>query len=348
MNRVSGEIYPIVSSWTYLCTGGHGKLYLFTSNPDSASGDGLAIGWRAGCKVANLEMMQFHPTCLYHHRAKNFLISEAVRGEGGILKDMHGRPFMDKYHPQGSLAPRDIVARAIDSELKQTGAPHVFLDVRHLGREKLSKHFPNIMEICSQFGIDIANDMIPVVPAAHYSCGGLVTDTYGRTSVGRLFAIGEVACTGLHGANRLASNSLLEAMVFADRACTWVQEGNHPEQPDIKFPQWQEGRVPPPDEAVVVSHAWDEIRRLMWSYVGIVRSERRLKRALDRLVVIRQEIDDYWWNYKVDGNVLEVRNLSTVAWLTVRCAMARKESRGIHYMLDYPEAAPMARDVVLH
>jgi L-aspartate oxidase len=345
----SHHIYSLRCHWTYLCTGGHGKLYLYTSNPDSASGDGLAIGWRAGCKVANLEMMQFHPTCLYHHKAKNFLISEAVRGEGGILKTFDGQSFMERYHAMGSLAPRDIVARAIDTELKRSGAPHVWLDVRHLGEAKIQNHFPTIYATCMHYGVDPAKEMIPVVPAAHYSCGGIVTDAVGRTSVGRLFAIGEVACTGLHGANRLASNSLLEAMVFADQAATWVQRsGSKAENHHIEIPAWQEGIAPPSDEPVVMSHAWDEIRRLMWNYVGIVRSERRLKRALDRIVVIRQEVDDYWWHYRVNPSVLEVRNLSLVAWLTVRCAMARKESRGIHYMLDYPEASPQARDVVLH
>lgn len=348
MDRPSGRIYTIQSTWTYLCTGGHGKLYLYTSNPDAATGDGLAIAWRAGCKVANLEMMQFHPTCLYHHKAKNFLISEAVRGEGGILRDVHGVSFMESYHPMASLAPRDIVARAIDTELKRTGADHVFLDVTHLGAERIRKHFPNIDEMCRQFGIDMTKEPIPVVPAAHYSCGGIVTDSYGRTTVGRLFAIGEVACTGLHGANRLASNSLLEAMVFADRAAQFVLGADVAIQSGVDIGDWDQGIDPPSDEPVVISHTWDEIRRLMWNYVGIVRSERRLKRALDRLEVIRQELDNYWWQYRATADVIEVRNLALIAWLTVRCAMARKESRGIHYMLDYPDALSRGRDVVLH
>ena len=348
MERESGGIYSISSNLTYLCTGGHGKLYLYTSNPDSATGDGLAIGWRAGCKVANLEMMQFHPTCLYHHKAKNFLISEAVRGEGAVLRDSEGRSFMEAYHPMGSLAPRDVVARAIDTELKRSGATYVNLDLRHLGADTIKAHFPNIQSMCSQFGIDIVHEVIPVVPAAHYSCGGIVTDSFGRSGVGRLFAIGEVACTGLHGANRLASNSLLEALVIADRAAALVKESKDYKLINIEIPDWGHGAEPPKDEPVVISHAWDEIRRLMWNYVGIVRSERRLKRAYDRLEVIRQEIDEYWWRYKANARVMEVRNLSLIAWLTVRCAMARKESRGIHYMLDYPKQAAVARDVVLH
>ena len=344
----TGQIFTVEASWSYLCTGGHGKLYLYTSNPDSATGDGLAIGWRAGCKVANLEMMQFHPTCLYHHRSKNFLISEAVRGEGGILRDANGVSFMESYHPMGSLAPRDIVARAIDTELKRSGATHVYLDVTHLGAEFLHEHFPNIQEMCLTAGIDMTKEWIPVVPAAHYSCGGIVTDENGRTSVGRLFAIGEVACTGLHGANRLASNSLLEAMVFADRAAQFVLSKSEEVEPrDIVIPKWKPGLVSPDDEHVVISHAWDETRRLMWNYVGIVRSERRLRRALSRIEVIRREIDEYWWQFQATPSVLEVRNLTLVAWLTIRCAMARKESRGIHFMLDYPETSPFARDTVL-
>lgn len=348
MVRGTGQIFTVRSDWCYLCTGGHGKLYLYTSNPDSATGDGLAIGWRAGCKVANLEMMQFHPTCLYHHRAKNFLISEAVRGEGGILRDANGVSFMERYHSMGSLAPRDIVARAIDTELKRSGATHVYLDVTHLGADFLHEHFPNIREMCLAVGIDFSKEWIPVVPAAHYSCGGIVTDENGRTSVDRLFAIGEVACTGLHGANRLASNSLLEAMVFADRAAQYVSARGEVSDTDLKdIPAWKPGLISPDDEHVVISHAWDETRRLMWNYVGIVRSERRLRRALARIEVIRREIDDYWWQYQATPSVLEVRNLTLIAWLTIRCAMARKESRGIHFMLDYPETSAFARDTVL-
>lgn len=346
-DRTTRRVVKIVSPYTFLCTGGHGKLYLYTSNPDSATGDGLAIGWRAGCRVANLEFMQFHPTCLYHHRAKNFLISEAVRGEGGILKNLNGETFMENYHPMKSLAPRDIVARAIDTELKRTGENHVWLDIRHLGRDRIIELFPNIYDTCRRFGIDITCDMIPVVPAAHYSCGGIVTDINARTNIERLYAIGEVACTGLHGANRLASNSLLEALVFAERAAQDViVRSDLKSMPSVGL-EWINGDPPGSDEQVVLAHAWDEIRRVMWNYVGIVRSEHRLKRALARVEVIRQEIEDYWWKNRVSNEVLEVRNLAAVAWLTIRCAMSRKESRGIHFMLDWPETALAGKDTII-
>lgn len=348
LDRATSEVYVVRSRYTYLCTGGHGKAYLYTSNPDSATGDGLAIGWRAGCKVANLEFMQFHPTCLFNPQTKTFLISEALRGEGAILKDYQGKPFMEMHHPLGSLAPRDIVARAIDAELKKSGAPHVYLDARPLGKERLQQMFPNIFATCLNAGIDISASMIPVVPAAHYSCGGIVVDEWGRTSVNQLYAIGEVACTGLHGANRLASNSLLEALVFADRVAQNVlaQDGTA-KVCHLDVPAWHDAPLAPEDEMVVLSHTWDEIRRLMWHYVGIVRSEKRLKRALARIVSIRQELDDYYWNYQLDERLLEVRNLALVSWLTIRCAIARKESRGIHYMADYPEPSLQCKDTVL-
>jgi L-aspartate oxidase len=345
--RQSRKVFRISSGVTFLCTGGHGKLYLYTSNPDSATGDGLAIGSRAGCRVANLEFMQFHPTCLYHPKAKNFLISEAVRGEGGILKDMRGRAFMEDYHPMGSLAPRDIVARAIDSELKKTGDAHVWLDVRSIGPDRIKASFPNIYEMCLKHGIDMIQDMIPVVPAAHYSCGGLVTDSWGRTNVERLYAVGEVACTGLHGANRLASNSLLEAMVFADRSAKDAQAVSDSDDVVDVDVSWTNVDQPAPDEQVVLTHSWDEIRRVMWNYVGIVRSEHRLKRALSRIENIRQEIDEYWWRNRVSNEVLEVRNLAAVALLTIRSAMARKESRGIHFMLDWPETSSAGKDTIV-
>lgn len=336
LNRSNREIFQIRSRYTYLCTGGHGKVYLYTSNPDVATGDGLAMGWRAGCKVANLEFMQFHPTCLYSSRAKTFLISEAVRGEGAILKDASGEPFMQKYHPLQSLAPRDIVARAIDAEIKQSGTPHVYLDARPIGAEKIKKHFPNIYNFCLEQGIDMTSEMLPVVPAAHYSCGGLVVDAWGQTSVDRLFAIGEVACTGLHGANRLASNSLLEALVFAERAFQKVQASQAEKALAVEVPDWNSSSVIAEDELVVLAHTWDEIRRIMWNYVGIVRSEKRLQRAFDKISAIRRELQTYYWYHQIDTSLLEVRNLADVAFLTIRCAMKRKESRGIHYVIDYP------------
>jgi len=337
MDRSSRQIYQIRSRKTYLCTGGHGKVYLYTSNPDSATGDGLAMAWRAGCKLANLEFMQFHPTCLFVPAAKNFLISEAVRGEGGVIKNAKGVPFVDHYHPMGSLAPRDIVARAIDLELKKSGDPCVFLDARALGDDVLKKRFPNIYATCAAYGIDIAREMIPVVPAAHYSCGGVIVDDHGRTGVDGLYAMGEVACTGLHGANRLASNSLLEAVVFAQLAAQSAVATNQQPTAAVSIPAWQKGRAVPPDEVVMLAHAWDEVRRLMWNYVGIVRSDKRLQRAYDRVTALRLEIDRYYWDYELTSELIEVRNLCQVAWLTVRSAMARKESRGIHYTIDYPE-----------
>ncbi len=338
MDRCGTRIYQVRSRATFLCTGGHGKVYLYTSNPDTATGDGLSMAWRAGCRVANLEFMQFHPTCLYHPEAKNFLISEALRGEGAILKTIDGEAFMEKYHPQGSLAPRDIVARAIDQELKKSGAPYAYLDARPLGEEKIKRHFPNIYNTCQKFGMDIVNHMIPVVPAAHYSCGGLVVDTEGRTNLPNLYALGEVACTGLHGANRLASNSLLEAVVFADRVAKHASAQELADLSEIVVPAWNPGDAVPSDELVVLQHTWDEIRRLMWHYVGIVRTEKRLKRALDRIISIRNELSDYYWDYQVTPDFVEVRNLADVAYLTIRCAMVRKESRGIHFNADYPEA----------
>lgn len=350
LDRSSKQVYQIRSRRTFLCTGGHGKVYLYTSNPDNATGDGLAMGWRAGCKVANLEFMQFHPTCLYHPKAKTFLISEAVRGEGGILRTIEGEAFMQRYHALGDLAPRDIVSRSIDMELKKSGREHVYLDVRHLGAEKIKASFPNIYQTCLANGVDIITEMIPVVPAAHYSCGGLVTDDWGRTGVTNLFALGEVACTGLHGANRLASNSLLEAVVFAERVAHYCHENPLPSENGAEVPEWNIGKAAPPDEKVLLTHAWDEIRRLMWHYVGIVRSDMRLRKAYDRLTVLRQELDKFYWDYEIDEHILEVRNLVQVAWLTVRCAMTRKESRGIHYNIDYPADVTQrpGRDTVIY
>lgn len=336
-HKPSGEIYEIRSLATHLCAGGHGKVYLYTSNPDVATGDGLAMGWRAGCRVANLEFMQFHPTCLYSQKEKSYLISEAVRGEGAILKTADGTAFMQNYHPLESLAPRDIVARAIDAEIKKNGTvPFVYLDARGIGVEKIKARFPNIYKICLSQGIDMAKDMIPVVPAAHFSCGGLVTDDVGRTNITNLFAIGEVACTGLHGANRLASNSLLEAVVMAKRVALHVAQEGLVKAPELPDAPWQATASIEGDELVVLTHTWDEIRRTMWNYVGIVRSNKRLQRAYSKIVALRKELEIYYWENPVDTSLLEVRNLADVAFLTIRCALQRKESRGIHYNIDYP------------
>lgn len=337
-HKPSREIYEIRSAATHLCAGGHGKVYLYTSNPDVATGDGLAMGWRAGCRVANLEFMQFHPTCLYSQKEKTYLISEAVRGEGAILKTADGQPFMQNYHPLESLAPRDIVARAIDSEIKKNGAvPYVYLDARGIGKEKIQARFPNIYKVCLSQGIDMAKDMIPVVPAAHFSCGGLVTDDVGRTSITNLFALGEVACTGLHGANRLASNSLLEALVMAGRVADHVAKNGLLPTPELPSVPWRSTGSIEADEIVVLTHTWDEIRRTMWNYVGIVRSDKRLQRAYSKIVAIRKELESYYWENQIDTSLLEVRNLADVAFLTIRCALKRKESRGIHYNIDYPQ-----------
>jgi L-aspartate oxidase len=336
-DKVHEKIYKILSANTYIATGGHGKIYQFTTNPDAATGDGVAIAWRGGCRIANLEFMQFHPTCLYHPSAKNFLITEALRGEGAILRDHQGRDFMAHYHPLGSLAPRDIVARAIDLEMKKTGVRHVFLDITHKSQEFLKSHFPNVFETCFKLGIDISKTQIPVVPAAHYSCGGIVVDRWGRTGVVGLYALGEAACTGLHGANRLASNSLLEALVFAHQIALDVGSKPQTQQPTVAVPDWNSGSSIADDEKVVLAHTWDEIRNLMWQYVGIVRSDRRLKRAFSRINAIIEELDRYYWDTRVTAELLEVRNLALVAMLTIRCAMARKESRGIHFNIDFPE-----------
>ncbi len=335
LDTASGRVVSLGARATVLATGGAGKVYLYTTNPDSATGDGIAIAWRAGARVANMEFMQFHPTCLYHPYAKSFLISEALRGEGARLLLPDGTRFMPEHDERAELAPRDIVARAIDYEMKKRGLDHVYLDISFKSPDFIEHHFPAILERCLEFGIDIRRQPIPVVPAAHYTCGGVMTNLAGQTDIDQLYAIGETAYTGLHGANRLASNSLLECLAMG-RACAAAVGASAPSQEQARLPVWDESQVTDADEQVIVAHNWEEVRRLMWNYVGIVRTDKRLARARHRLQMLKEEITSFYGSFKVSRDLLELRNLVDVATLIVDCAAARRESRGLHFTQDYP------------
>ena len=348
LNLESGQVETFLARATILATGGAGRAYLYSSNWHGATGDGVAMAHRAGARIANMEFMQFHPTCLYHPQTRNFLITEALRGEGAELINSRGEPFMSRYHPQKSLAPRDIVARSIDAEMKKSGSPCVYLDITSKSREYLQSRFPVIFGTCLELGIDMSQQPIPVVPAAHYLCGGVLTDVSGRTDILGLFAVGESACTGLHGANRLASNSLLECLAVSHNLSQWISRNQQtlPLPPNNVRP-WTVTFTENEDELAVIHHMWDEIRRVMWNYVGIVRTDRRLLRARSRLQILSKEVHEYYWNFRLHPSILELRNLARVARLTVECALQRKESRGIHYSLDYPKTTEQPVDSVV-
>ncbi len=346
-NRDLDRVEVFTAKAVVLATGGASKVYLYTSNPDGNSGDGIAMAWRAGCRVANMEFNQFHPTCLYHPKAKSFLVTEALRGEGAKLKLPNGETFMHKFHELAELAPRDVVARAIDYEMKRVGSDFVYLDISHKPKEFIEEHFPTVRENCMRYGIDITKEPIPVVPAAHYTCGGVAVNLKGQTDLKNLYAIGEASFTGLHGANRMASNSLLECIVYAKSAAEAIKETLNDIAPPYSPLEWDESRVTNSDEDVVISHNWDELRRFMWDYVGIVRTGKRLERATHRIKLLQKEINEYYTNYKVGNDLIELRNLVMVAELIIRSARKRKESRGLHYSLDYPDTAEIAQDTVL-
>ena len=348
LDKTTNEIFPIHATCTVLATGGLGKVYPYTSNPDIATGDGVAMAWRAGLPIRNMEFVQFHPTCLYHPQAKSFLISEAVRGEGAELKDIRGTSFMTDFDSRGSLATRDVTARAIDFVMKKHGDPYVYLDISHRSESFLRERFPNLYAACHRYGINMAKDPIPVVPAAHYSCGGVIAEVNGKTALPGLYACGEVASTGLHGANRLASNSLLEALVCGHETALEIAKVWRDLQEDVPIPPWRCGEAVSSDEAVVVEHNWNEVRTAMWDYVGIVRTERRLARARARIRNLRQEIKEYYGDYLVTSDLLELRNIADVAELIIRSAEQRKESRGLHYMADHPETTGSATDTIIH
>ncbi len=347
LDEETGQVITVIARAVVLASGGAGKVYLYTTNPDVATGDGVAMAFRAGAEIANMEFYQFHPTCLFHPRARRFLVTEAMRGEGGVLRRVDGTTFMKEHDPRGDLAPRDVVARAIDYEMKKTGAEHVLLDITDKKPAFVRERFPNIYAECLRWGIDITQQPIPVVPAAHFMCGGITTNLEGRTTIPGLWAIGECACTGLHGANRLASNSLLEGLVFAHRAAEALRDLDR-SKPLPEVDEWETGAATPSDEAVIITQNWDEVRRLMWNYVGIVRSSSRLRRAARRIALLQEEIVEYYWKYFLTRDLLELRNIATVAQLVVESAAARHESRGLHYTTDFSQAdEKLARDTLV-